>query len=286
MDHDLSHIKTEKLERKKLKKLRKQQARDAGGQKPMDNIQRIAKVNGITAESLSSPIAGTKPKKEKKRKQQVGTASAEGLVQPVQKRKKKRNKRELHSEATGDVVDASRGPNRQKDLTSGKTAAQLGCCLAPAAVVVAAADSLMPQAEKKKKSKAGVAAPRAAQWAAVGSQELARAGAPVQKALYAEDPAVTGMTEAAVQQWREERDTVVTGCDIKPVTAFGQAGWYLAYCTPAVQAHLYGCILPQGCLSAIVAEEAYTPGLACSAAQSSIHGPMALQGFHRSCCSP
>ena len=87
------HIKTEKLERKRLAKLKRQQERDAGGQKPVDTRQDIAKVSVITAGSLSSPIADAKPQKEKKRKQQVGGAPAEGLVQPVQKKKKKKKDR-------------------------------------------------------------------------------------------------------------------------------------------------------------------------------------------------
>ena len=241
MESDLLHIKTEKLERKRLKKLKKQQARDAGGQKPVDTQQEIAKVSGITAGSLSSPIANAKSQKEKKRKQQVGGAPAEGLVQPVQKKKRKKDRREQPLNAANGVADASQMPSKQRDLASGSTAAK------PAAV--AAAESSMPKAEKKmkKKSKIGMAAPTAAQWAAVGSQELARAGVPVQKALYAEDPAVTHMTEAAVQQWREERETAVTGCNIKPVTAFGQAGGHLKPNPffPSTPTH---CILPQGCL--------------------------------------
>ena len=104
----------------------------------------------------------------------------------------------------------------------------------------------MPKAEKKKKSSIVTAASTAVQWAAVGSHELARAGAPVQKALYAEDPAVTRMTEAAVQQWREERETAVTGCDIRPVTAFGQAGGHLTSAPLASQAHPHAASCPKG----------------------------------------
>ena len=239
MESDLLHIKTEKLERKRLKKLKRQQERDAGGQKPVDTRQDIAKVSGITAGSLSSPIADAKPQKEKKRKQQVGGAPAEGLVQPVQKKKKKKKDRGGQPlDAANGVADASQMPSKQRDLVSGRTAAK------PA--FIAAADSSMPKAEKEKKSSIVTAASTAAQWAAVGSHELARAGAPVQKALYAEDPAVTRMTEAAVQQWREERETAVTGCDIRPVTAFGQAGGHLTSASLASQAHPHAASCPKG----------------------------------------
>ena len=239
MESDLLHIKTEKLERKRLKKLKKQQARDAGGQKPVDTHQEIAKLSGITAGSLSSPTADAKPQKEKKRKQKVGGAPAEGLVQPVQKKKERKDTGEQPLDAGNGVADASQMPSKQRDLASGRTAAK------PAAI--AAADSSMPKAEKKKKkSKVGTAAPTAAQWAAVGSHELARAGAPVQKALYAEDPAVTRMTEAAVQQWREERETAVSGCDIRPVTVFGQAGRHLTP-HPFFPSTPTCCTLPQQC---------------------------------------
>lgn len=60
--------------------------------------------------------------------------------------------------------------------------------------------------------------------ASVGDQELARSGKPIQKALYQEHPAVTAMSADEVAKHRADRDTAVTGADLRPVLQFEQAG--------------------------------------------------------------
>lgn len=60
--------------------------------------------------------------------------------------------------------------------------------------------------------------------ASVGDQELAKSGKPIQKHLYHEHPAVTAMSAEEVVKHRADRDTAVTGADLRPVLLFEQAG--------------------------------------------------------------
>ena len=60
--------------------------------------------------------------------------------------------------------------------------------------------------------------------ASVGDQELAKSGKTIQKDLYQEHPSVTGMSEEEVTKHRADRDTAVTGVDLRPVLQFDQAG--------------------------------------------------------------
>ena len=60
--------------------------------------------------------------------------------------------------------------------------------------------------------------------ASVGDQELAKSGKTILKGLYQEHPSVTGMTTEEVTKHRADRDTAVTGIDLRPVLQFDQAG--------------------------------------------------------------
>ena len=60
--------------------------------------------------------------------------------------------------------------------------------------------------------------------ASVGDKELAKSGKSIQKALYHEHPSVTVMTAEEVTKHRLDRDTAVTGADLRPVLQFDQAG--------------------------------------------------------------
>lgn len=60
--------------------------------------------------------------------------------------------------------------------------------------------------------------------ASVGDKELAKSGKTIQKALYHEHPSVTAMTAEEVTKHRLDRDTAVTGADLRPVLQFDQAG--------------------------------------------------------------
>ena len=63
--------------------------------------------------------------------------------------------------------------------------------------------------------------------ASVGDQELAKSGKTILKDLYQEHPSVTGMTTEEVTKHRADRDTAVTGVDLRPVLHFDQAGSWL-----------------------------------------------------------
>jgi hypothetical protein len=60
--------------------------------------------------------------------------------------------------------------------------------------------------------------------AAVGDMELARSSAPIRKALYSEHAAVSALSNAWVDDWRVQREIVVTGSSLRPVPEFHQAG--------------------------------------------------------------
>jgi hypothetical protein len=118
------------------------------------------------------------------------------LGEPDKKKKKKKRKA---ANAEGQVAEAK-----------------------PAEEQPADAQAVAPdQKAKKKKSVQQSSEP---ELAAVGDRELARSGKPIMKALYSEHAAVTALTPAEVDAWRAERDTVVTGCDMKPVMSFDQSG--------------------------------------------------------------
>ena len=60
--------------------------------------------------------------------------------------------------------------------------------------------------------------------ASVGDKELAKSGNTIQKNLYHEHPDVTAMSPEEVAKHRADRDTAVTGADLRPVLQFDQAG--------------------------------------------------------------
>ncbi len=63
--------------------------------------------------------------------------------------------------------------------------------------------------------------------ASVGDKELAKSGKTIQKNLYHEHPTVSAMSTEEAAKHREDRDTAVTGADLRPVLQFDQAGMLL-----------------------------------------------------------
>lgn len=220
MVESVSRTEDEKLERKRLKKLRRQQAALAEASQPPEPAMPGPNVNGSTLGPTADAEGEAKThKKKKKRKQQPDSTSSAPLT-VSEEQKSKKEKRKQPQEATASnaaaVQDATNGVPIEKQSADAS--------MVPDQAAAAPTEGVKPK--KKKSTPAG--ASDSAMWAAVGNQEAARAGRPVQKALYTEDPAVTCMTDAAVQQWRDERQTAITGCNIKPVTAFSQAGEHSA----------------------------------------------------------
>ncbi len=215
MVENASRSQDEKLERKRLKKLKRQQAARAEASQPPETAAPALNANGSPASCSADADREAQPQKKKKRKQQPDSTSLDAHAEPEAHKSKKKKKKQLQ-EATASIPDSV-----QHEPNGLQTAKHTLSASTPADQTAAAStEGLQP---KKKKSKP-TGAPPVAMWAAVGNREAAKSGKPVQKALYAEDPAVTRMTDASVQQWRDERQTAVTGCNIKPVTAFSQAG--------------------------------------------------------------
>lgn len=88
------------------------------------------------------------------------------------------------------------------------------------------------QKEQKKKKRKQEAEQQGGQpvLAAVGDLELARSSKPVHKALYSEHADVRAFSDDWVNEWRSQRQTVVTGSDLRPVPEFHQAGVPMATC--------------------------------------------------------
>ena len=215
MVEDVSQLQAEKLERKRLKKLKKKQAALAEASQPSDATAPAEIPNGSLPARSDEADGEAKPRKKNKRKQQLDNTSLNAQTQPeAQKSGKNKNKQSQD----GAPADTATGKDAPDGLQMPKQNA--GSSTSVPQLAAASEESLKP---KKKKSKPDGAA-KAATVAAVGNHELAQSGRPVQKALYAEDSVVSLMTDAAVQQWRDERQIVVTGCDVRPVTAFDQAG--------------------------------------------------------------
>lgn len=91
--------------------------------------------------------------------------------------------------------------------------------------------SATPLKKQKKDAASGIPAPHGrvrahqeAVLASVGDQELAKSGKTIQKALYQEHSSVSGMSDEEVTKHRADRDTAVTGVDLRPVLQFDQAG--------------------------------------------------------------
>lgn len=179
-----------KAEKKKKKKMMKLAAEAATQEAP-----------ALNGNATKDTDATKKMRKKAKKITEQGTQPPEPdigapLGEPDKKKKKKKRKA---ADAEGQVAEAK-----------------------PAEEQPADAQAVAPdQKAKKKKSVQQSSEP---ELAAVGDRELARSGKPIMKALYSEHAAVTALTPAEVDAWRAERDTVVTGCDMKPVMSFDQSG--------------------------------------------------------------
>ena len=92
-----------------------------------------------------------------------------------------------------------------------------------------AEDSLKKKSKKQRNGSDGnlqgrVKVHQEAVLASVGDQELAKSGKPIQKKMYSEHAEVAALSEEEVEKHRTDRDTAVTGVDLRPVLQFHQAG--------------------------------------------------------------
>lgn len=170
--------------------------------------------------NVAGPDPQPRPKKNKKKKDRASKPQPESALGVSTA-----NRSYPDAEPAMDAA-ASLKANKKKKAKRLKAAAeaqQQQVVSMPAAE--AAAQAPPRKKQKKGSAQAGSAGGEVqASMAEVGDRELARLGKPIRKALYSEDPAVAAMSSAEVDAGREERSTVVTGCDIRPVPAFEQAG--------------------------------------------------------------
>lgn len=175
-----------------------------------------ARLNGTQSENETS-LQSEKKKKDKDKKikhlqAQSPRATADVPVgEPEKKKKKKRKAASAEGEMTNTKATLHHPANAQGSVP----------------------DNPEKKRQRDKKSEQPSGQP---ELAAVGDRELARSGKPIVKALYTEHAAVAARTAAEVDAWRAERETVVTGRDMKPVMAFDEAGeplfhgacWYVS----------------------------------------------------------
>lgn len=209
-------IETGSLSRKQSQKDQKRRMKFMSLPQPEGQVSAVpAPVGGTLEGSLPTAELGSQAQKKlakEKRKRELQLRSEEALstapanghlsAEPGRKEKKKKKKANAAAEAL---------PQPKQGME-------------PA---VPDDDATLPDAapeKKKQKKKKGPTPTEAPSMAQVGDRELATSGKPIQKALYSEHPAVAGLSDAEVDAWRSERSTVVTGCDIRPVPAFDQAG--------------------------------------------------------------
>ena len=191
---------------------------------------------GADALAPSSQKADIKPKKSKQQPDVLANGTTPG-----------------HAEGAADHSNAEKKTAKQAKKAAREVAAT--------AAEPAAADGAADPAKPKKKKKKTVMQPEAAQpsepqaasaapvkkqkkatasdtpaphgrvqahqeavLASVGDQELAKSGKSIRKGLYQEHPSVSGMSVEEVAKHRADRDTAVTGVDLRPVLQFDQAG--------------------------------------------------------------
>lgn len=202
--------------RKKRKLAALQQETDTSAVKEEKSKASQPGVNGehlptpVTSEEASADQSKADRKAAKKAKK---AAAADATANPP-------------SAATNADADTAAAKPKKKKKKSGTEAVtdHVSPTLADAAASAEAPN------KKSKKHKASdtpqgrITVHQEAVLASVGDKELAKSGKTIQKALYHEHPSVTAMTAEEVTKHRLDRDTAVTGADLRPVLQFDQAG--------------------------------------------------------------
>ena len=233
----------EKRRKKAQRKLEKQMKLAAGSQGQQSG-QKQQQPEGL---SMPQPERATDPlaQKKKKRKKQ----SSADAAQPVPLEANGAGPAappaaDSGAGAAAPATDKKLKKKRRKQAAEAQEAAQPAGSTAPLHAEPDRHAAAPPQNKKKKKAHkqegagSAQAAAELASMAQVGDKEAARAGRPIQKAVYAEHSAVSAMSAADVAAWRAERRTVVDGCDLRPVPAFEHASTDFAFsiytCSPAL----------------------------------------------------
>lgn len=121
--------------------------------------------------------------------------------------------------------DGSKQKKKRKSQGGGEAAASAGAAPVPEPVALVEQQQA-PAAKKAKKAKAAAAADAGSSggMAEVGDRQLAATRPALLKAQYSESAEVAGMSAAAVESYLKEREIVVEGCSLNPITSFKQSG--------------------------------------------------------------
>ena len=186
----------------------------------------------------SSNLSNAKPKDSKQQPEVHANGTAD--QSKAEKKAAKKAKKASLADVTGTTAvepapAATVATSTAKPKKKKKKSAE--SCISTDAVQPSDSQPASPAPSKKQKKAAASAAPtpthtphgrvrahQEAVLASVGDQELAKSGKTILKALYQEHPSVTGMTTEEVTKHRADRDTAVTGVDLRPVLQFDQAG--------------------------------------------------------------
>lgn len=180
---------------------------DSKQQPELANGSTVGQADGIADQSKAEKKAAKKAKKATLA-DAIGTTAAKPVIAaaeaPSTGNLKKKNKKSTESSISTDAAQPSDTQPASPPSKKQKKAA------------ASAVPSPTPQGR--------VRAHQQAVLASVGDQELAKSGKAILKDLYQEHPSVTGMTTEEVTKHRADRDTAVTGIDLRPVLQFEQAG--------------------------------------------------------------
>ena len=205
---------TDKMGKRKKRKLAALQLDGAVDAKPQTSKQQVeVLVDSSLPELAESTAAQSKAeKKAAKKAKKAATGNANGLTatEPAAanetantaKPKKKKKETPTDSSTGSDAMQPSQsqpGPMKKQK----KAAASVTPSPTPLGRVRAHQQAVL---------------------ASVGDQELAKSGKQILKDLYREHTSVTAMTTEEVTKHRADRDTAVTGADLRPVLQFDQAG--------------------------------------------------------------
>lgn len=234
---------TDKMGKRKKRKLAALQLDGAADAKPQDSKQQVeVLVDGSLPIHAESTAAQSKAeRKAAKKAKKASTGNANGL---------KASEPAAAAETANTVKPKKKKKKSPTDSSTRTDAAQ-------------PSDSQPAPVKKQKKAAASstpsttphgrVRAHQEAVLASVGDQELAKSGKQILKDLYQEHSSVTAMTTEEVTKHRADRDTAVTGVDLRPVLQFDQAGNKIA---SSLVCHAY-------CIMFVVRPLAIFPSLPC-----------------------
>ena len=187
---------------------------------------------------------------------EAAAPAANGLDKAARKALKKQKKAEVAAATASEAPAASNGLPPSTDAAAASDSSKLSKrerkrlkAEAKAAVPAddssaAAASTEQGQQPKKKKQKAAAASAGAflaaqqkarRHMAEVGDVSLATSSKPIVRSTYTEHPATAAQSTEDLAAFREQRSTIVAGCDLKPVRAFEHSSEHVPFGSWQVQ---------------------------------------------------